>query len=210
MTTIDTTPAAFDFDAVTFVTSDHHFGHARIIELAERPFATLDDMHRVLIDNWNAVIGPHDVVLHLGDLAMGLRTESIPLTSALNGRKLLLPGNHDTISAVYKSKPPAKQETLYLLAQAGWEVVPENLIGHRNGHQVLASHYPYLDDSRGPVRHGAAHPADAGLPLIHGHTHSRGGGPHGRMYHVGVDGTDFTPVAMTTIDEWLASLANGS
>ncbi len=30
----------FDFDEVNFVTSDHHFGHARNSELASRPFDT--------------------------------------------------------------------------------------------------------------------------------------------------------------------------
>ena len=33
----------FDFDQVDFVTSDQHFSHARISELAERPFATVEE-----------------------------------------------------------------------------------------------------------------------------------------------------------------------
>ena len=48
---------SFDFDAVDFVTSDHHFGHARISELAGRPFSTVDEMDSALIERWNSV-GP--------------------------------------------------------------------------------------------------------------------------------------------------------
>ncbi len=200
-------PAPFEFDQIDFVTSDHHFGHARIIELAERPFPSLGAMHGELIAAWNRMVGPEDVVLHLGDLALGNREESIAVTAALNGRKLLLPGNHDTISSVYRCSESHKQQTRDLLDQYGWEVLPENLIGRRGRHLLLASHYPYRGDSQDEERHSEARPIDAGLPLLHGHTHARDHGPHGSMFHVGVDGNDFTPVTMTTIAAWLSKLA---
>ncbi len=200
-------PAPFEFDQIDFVTSDHHFGHARIIELAERPFSSLGAMHGELIAAWNRVVGPEDVVLHLGDLALGNREESIAVTAALNGKKLLLPGNHDTISSVYRCSEPHKQQTRDLLDQYGWEVLPENLIGRRGRHLLLASHYPYRGDSQDEERHGEARPIDAGLPLLHGHTHARDHSPHGSMFHVGVDGNGFTPVPMATIDAWLSKLA---
>lgn len=196
----------FDFDGVDFITSDHHFGHARIIELAVRPFASIDAMHSELIAAWNRLVGPDDVVLHLGDLALGKREESIAVTAALNGRKLLLPGNHDTISSVYRCSAGHKQRTRNLLDQYGWEVLPECLIGTRNGHRILASHYPYRGDSQEEERHIEARPVDEGFPLVHGHTHDREHGAHGHMFHVGVDGHGFAPVPMTTIDEWLESL----
>ena len=34
----------FDFDQVDFVTSDTHFSHARISELAGRPYSTVEEM----------------------------------------------------------------------------------------------------------------------------------------------------------------------
>lgn len=46
-------PATFDFDEVDFITSDTHFGHARIIELASRPFASVEEMDAELIRRWN-------------------------------------------------------------------------------------------------------------------------------------------------------------
>ncbi|MFT4136635.1 metallophosphoesterase [Microbacterium sp.] len=199
--------ASFDFDQVDFVTSDHHFGHARIIELAERPFSSLAAMNGELIAAWNRVVGPGDTVLHLGDLALGDRAESIPLTAALNGWKLLVPGNHDTISSVYRCSAAHKQQTRDLLDQCGWTVLPEIIAGERGGRRIRASHFPYRGDSQTVERHVEARPIDDGLPLLHGHTHDRGSGPHGRMFHVGVDGNGFAPVPMTTIDAWLASLS---
>ena len=60
----------FDFDQVDFVTSDQHFSHARISELAERPFATVEEMNAELVRRWNEVVRADDTVLHLGDLAL--------------------------------------------------------------------------------------------------------------------------------------------
>ena len=52
----------FDFDQVDFVTSDTHFSHARISELAGRPFSTVEEMDSTLIRRWNDAIAPDDAV----------------------------------------------------------------------------------------------------------------------------------------------------
>ena len=69
----------FDFDQVDFVTSDQHFSHARISELADRPFATVEEMNAELVRRWNEVVRADDTVLHLGDLALGPIDESLSL-----------------------------------------------------------------------------------------------------------------------------------
>lgn len=195
----------FDFDAVDFVTSDHHFGHARISELAGRPFASVVEMDAVMIERWNALVGPDDVVLHLGDLALGPIEVSIALTSQLNGRRLLVPGNHDRVSPATQTTR-AVERFLPIYEQAGWTVLPEIVAGTRRGRPVLASHYPYAGDSTGIERHSSHRPVDAGLPLLHGHTHDRAFGAHGSQFHVGVDASDFAPIPLVTIDGWLEAL----
>ena len=52
-----------------FFTSDTHFAHKRIIELAKRPFTTVEEMDEVMIKRWNEVVTENDVVYHLGDAA---------------------------------------------------------------------------------------------------------------------------------------------
>jgi calcineurin-like phosphoesterase family protein len=75
----------------TFVIADTHFGHARIVEFTGRP----EDFDARIIANWNAVVGPDDLVIHLGDVAFGRGTDVAALMACLHGRKILCLGNHD-------------------------------------------------------------------------------------------------------------------
>lgn len=85
----------------TWWTSDTHFGHANIIEYCKRPFRTasghpdVDAMTRIMIQNWNQVVAPFDTVYHLGDFALGPREKHKSYLSRLNGKKVLIRGNHD-------------------------------------------------------------------------------------------------------------------
>ena len=190
------------FDEVDFVTSDHHFGHARINELAGRPFATVDEMNAALIERWNAAVPPDAVVLHLGDVALGPINDSVALTAQLNGRRLLVPGNHDRVSSATQSRK-AIERFAPIYEAAGWVILPEIVEGTRRGHRLMASHYPYRGDSQEVDRHSKHRPTDEGIPLLHGHTHSQDHGPDGNQFHVGVDAFEFRPVAMDVIDRWL-------
>ena len=192
----------FDFDQVDFVTSDHHFGHARISELAGRPFSSTDDMDAAPIERWNSTVPPDAVVLHLGDVALGPINDSVALTAQLNGRRLLVPGNHDRVSSATQSRR-AIERFVPIYEAAGWVILPEIIEGTRRGHRLLASHYPYRGDSQEIDRHSKHRPTDEGIPLLHGHTHSRDRGPDGNQFHVGVDAFEFRPVAMDVIDRWL-------
>ena len=201
---------SFEFDAVDFVTSDTHFGHARIIELAHRPFVDVDEMVEEMVRRWNAVVAPGDVVLHLGDVALGPISLSLQITERLNGRRLLIPGNHDRVSPATQTKNGVARFTPVYEA-AGWEILPEIVSGTRRGRRLLASHYPYVGDSTSTERHRSHRPVDIdGTPLIHGHTHDSHRGEDGIQFHVGVDAHDFAPIPFTRIDEWLAQLPDAN
>ena len=79
----------------TFFIGDTHFGHKNIMsfEPVARPFSSLEEMHEVMIDRWNSVVGPGDIVYHLGDFCFGKGW--IWKASLLNGDKRLILGNHD-------------------------------------------------------------------------------------------------------------------
>lgn len=83
----------------TFVTSDTHFGHWGVCKFLRtdgtklRPWEHPDDMDKVLVENWNAVVGPNDKVYHLGDVVMNRRC--LKTMALLNGDKILVKGNHD-------------------------------------------------------------------------------------------------------------------
>jgi calcineurin-like phosphoesterase family protein len=82
-----------------FFIADTHFGHKNIIqyEPLHRPFATIEEHDTELIQRWNSVVSPKDIVYHLGDFAFGKK--NIAVAALLNGRKRLIMGNHDCYPA---------------------------------------------------------------------------------------------------------------
>lgn len=76
-----------------WLTSDTHFGHSKIIEYTNRPFANVDEMNEALVNNWNKVVSPNDTVYHLGDVFF--TKDGAKHLRRLNGKKYLILGNHD-------------------------------------------------------------------------------------------------------------------
>ncbi len=76
-----------------FHISDLHLGHARIIEYANRPFASVREMNDAIIMRWNNTVNRDAIVYLHGDIAFG---PSVELVKELNGRIRLIMGNHDT------------------------------------------------------------------------------------------------------------------
>ena len=76
--------------------ADTHFGDERIRKYENRPFESAEQMDNELIRRWNYIVDPEDTVYLLGDFgAEGYEAE---ILSKLNGKKLLVKGNHDTKS----------------------------------------------------------------------------------------------------------------
>ena len=87
-----------------FVTADTHFGHRKIIEFeAEyRPFKTIQEHDRELVERWNQTVRPKDTVWHLGDVYFG-GSANHTILGSLNGVKRLVLGNHDAYPlAIYQ------------------------------------------------------------------------------------------------------------
>ncbi|AXH49338.1 phosphoesterase [Streptomyces phage Blueeyedbeauty] len=187
-----------------FFTSDTHFGHARIIELCNRPFSSVEEMNEEMIARWNAVVKPTDTVIHFGDVALGKIAESLPLIERLNGIKSLIPGNHDRIFSGEKEKQRIRFMENYEWVFNGG-IMPETSRFKIDGKLVMGSHFPYSGDSHGEDRHADKRPNDEGLPLIHGHVHDKWKF-NGRMFNVGVDVNNFTPVSEDEVVAWLRSL----
>jgi len=83
----------------TFLISDLHFGQASMLKFTRfdgkqlRKFDCVEEMDEHIIDNINAVVGPKDRLYILGDVAM--KRSSLAQLGRLNGRKVLIKGNHD-------------------------------------------------------------------------------------------------------------------
>ena len=79
----------------TFVTSDHHFrGWTHFGGLLAESTKEEEAQH---IELWNSVVGKDDMVLYIGDFCDGGIGDLEELSKKLNGRKILIKGNHDRL-----------------------------------------------------------------------------------------------------------------
>jgi len=79
-----------------YLISDHHFGHTNIIKYCDRPFNSAGEMDTEMLNRFYEVVDTEDTVIHLGDVAMDMRSgdETIDRFDQL-GSDLLVRGNHD-------------------------------------------------------------------------------------------------------------------
>ena len=88
----------------TFVTSDHHFGSWKVNPCPWRGPVFTKEQEDELIDKWNSVVGPDDIVLYNGDFHDCGLTDLIEYRKRLNGRIVLVKGNHDNLpNEVYEA-----------------------------------------------------------------------------------------------------------
>ena len=110
-----------------------------------RPFKSVEEHDATLIENWNKVVThPSDKVYVLGDVAQ--KRKDIENFSKLNGKKILIKGNHD----IYEMKEYAKY-------------FKDIRATHRLDNGILMSHIPVH-----PSTFGKAHKVN-----VHGHIHDK-------------------------------------
>lgn len=81
--------------------SDTHFNHTNILKYCSRPFKTIEEMNKTIIDNWNSRVQSNDTVFFLGDWGFTKSTEAPDgqkfdtIRPLLNGNIILIDGSHD-------------------------------------------------------------------------------------------------------------------
>lgn len=136
-----------------YVVSDTHWFHHNIIKYCSRPI----EHNSIMVKRWNAVVGPHDVVLHLGDVCFtrdAAKRERFfrEIAPSLNGKVFWIMGNHDSKS------DRGRFQTV------GWTLVQPFSMSYK-GHEVGFSHYP---TNKGEIEKG-----DQTI-RVHGHIHNNG------------------------------------
>lgn len=129
--------------------SDTHFNHTNIIKYCNRPFSSTIEMNEHIISKWNDTINKNDTVHHLGDFALQSDKNTVlNLVSQLNGKIILILGNHDRHS---------KQWFL----DCGFAEVHKSV----EINQYILSHRPRLIDTLGDKIniHGHIHNAENNL-----------------------------------------------
>lgn len=193
--------------------ADWHFCHKSILTLGVgRPFATIEEHDEALIERHNALVAPEDTVWVLGDVAMGAIGESLACCKRMNGRKILLLGNHDRPAMVKPDKIVHWRDRygdeggfeiiIGVWSTKGVWLIERNTYVELSGQRVAVSHYPYTGESEPgrEDRYVDRRPTDVGMWLLHGHVHDQWR-VNGRQINVGVDVWNFKPVAAETLAE---------
>lgn len=163
-----------------WVIGDTHFDHSNIIGYCNRPFETVDEMNMTMIDNWNSVVSPEDIVYHLGDFSFGKgsRENIATIREMLNGHVFLIKGNHD-------------RQTKSWYNRAGFDFVVGGEYWHYEP-TVILSHRPY--------------PTRKPMINIHAHTHNLLHVAEKEVYCcVSVEQINYTPV---DLDQLISQIRN--
>lgn len=88
-----------------FFSGDHHFWHKNIIGYEDRPFydgeePDVEAMNEAMIEQWNTVVRPRDIVVYVGDLSFGGHKKTLGILRRLNGKLLYVRGNHDNKAVI--------------------------------------------------------------------------------------------------------------
>ena len=172
----------------TWITSDLHFGHKRIKEFCPETrgrFRDVDHMREVMISEWNESVAQEDVVYMLGDVAFLPAVDAVAIMQRLNGRKILIEGNHDR---KLLNDPPFRR---------CFESVHSYLRLTHNGQLVIMFHYPILEWDQ--MHRGAVH--------FYGHVHGK---PTGlEQYRARDAAFDATGRVVSDLDHMIADALKG-
>ena len=155
--------------------SDTHLNHNKEFVWKVRGFDSVSDMNNAIIERWNSVVKPNDIVYHLGDFIMGDLEDGIELIKKLNGKIRLAIGNHDTSARLDAFSKLSNFEEI----QFGYRLKNKK-------RTFLLTHYPLLSGNYDNSK----------TYSIHGHTHSIN--PfceYDMMYNVSCEAHNCTPIS---------------
>lgn len=165
-----------------YFTSDTHFNHSFILNIRNQ-FSSLDEMNETIIARWNSRVTRHDIVYHLGDVALGRAEEAIKILERLNGQIFLIRGNHERVA-----------EHKLCVKRFGWIKDYHRVkIGEQ---KIYLFHYAMR--TWNCSHHGSW--------SLYRHSHgSLRDDPNARSLDVGVDCWDFYPVSFEEIAKRMSS-----
>lgn len=163
-----------------YFTSDHHFSHGNIIKYCNRPFSSVGEMDSVMVERWNWMVSPKDVVYHLGDFCLGNQETAFEYFKRLNGQIYLVPGGHD--------KRWIRPNLCYTGPNCVVRMLPPLHTITLDKQVIVLCHYAMRVWDRSHYNSWQ----------LHGHSH--GGLPGvGKQIDIGVDCWDFYPVSLEEI-----------
>lgn len=162
-----------------WLVSDTHFNHKNLLNFKDkqdnlvRPgFSSVEEMNEVMIENWNVLVKPNDTIIHCGDVCFGEPWEYHKILKRLNGKKILIVGNHDKH---IKYLIPFFEQVLVSLK-----------INDYFSEKVLLTHYPINEFSL------------PNMLNIHGHIHEKII-ENERYKNICVEHTNYSPIHIDSL-----------
>lgn len=183
-----------------FLTADPHFFHKKLLEIycPNRPGHSVGEMNSILVANWNTTVSKDDTVFVVGDFFMGPKEGIDEILPLLNGKIILIRGNHDTNNRVA------------MFEERGVTVADYAVI-ERDGYNFYLYHYPMTEERfNWDVFNGVMEDYyddfnDWNPILLYGHVHDNAPDDVFKnefgytCYHVGMDTNNFKPVLLDDI-----------
>lgn len=168
----------------TFFIADTHFGDEKILRYENRPFESAEQMDEELARRWNRAVGPEDTVFHLGDFSADLgAARDRELLGRLNGKKVLVLGNHD------RHRTPEEWRGLGFAEAAPWPIL--------FGGFFLLSHEPVYVNQNMPYANLYGH--------VHGNPSYRDASP--QSVCVSAERTEYAPLSFERVRELLQTFS---
>lgn len=172
-----------------WVTSDLHLCHDREFIWGPRGFNSVEEMNRAIVDNWNRVVNPADIVFVLGDLMLMDDEKGMNYLRQLKGNILPIRGNHDS-----DNRWQEYMKSYNVISRDDNDCV---IILKYDKLTFYLSHYPTICDNFNEGK-----PLSRKVINLCGHRHVTdpwADWDKGLIYHVEVDAHNCTPVALDDI-----------
>lgn len=163
----------------------------------------MDNQTRLLIANWNERVAWDDTVFVLGDFAMGRIEKTLKTVPRFNGKKILIPGNHDRCWKGNGERKAALWRQAYL--DAGFVAVIDKVDIYLGDYdlRLTMSHFPFRYEPDVTTYDRADkfysyRPVDDGQWLLCGHCH-KSWAEKDRMINVGVDVRGYYPMSLDEV-----------
>lgn len=170
-----------------WLTSDTHFSHNQPFLYEPRDFKNIDEHNEAIIQNWNSVVQPDDIVYHLGDVMLNDDEHGIKCLQRLNGHIRMVRGNHDSDNRLLKYADCWNVESV-----GDWALMI------KDGKQsIYLSHFPTITSN-----YDVDKPLKARVLNLCGHSHTKDAfqdWDKGLIYHVELDAHDNKPVALEEV-----------
>lgn len=165
-----------------WISSDFHFSHSNIIKFCPESrgqFQSVDEMGETLVNNLNSDISVDDTLIIVGDIGFGKPAVTCDYLNRINGKKIIVWGNHDT-RLRYSTEFASVKNII-----GAYDYLEFTHIIDDKKHHICVMHFPLMEWHR--KHHGA-------INLFgHKHTPASKNIPTNRSMDIGIDGGMMRP-----------------